>query len=60
MGITQYSILAKKLNAVNEFERTPVPNNALEEAQESGDVLGAHRILMDAFETDVRPHCWQK
>ena len=28
---------------------------ALRQAQEAGDVLGAHRALMDAFETDVRP-----
>ena len=28
---------------------------ALKKAQEAGDVLGAHRILVDAFETDVRP-----
>ncbi len=27
----------------------------LEEAQDAGDVLGAHRILFQAFETDVRP-----
>jgi L-rhamnose isomerase/sugar isomerase len=27
----------------------------LAEAQFAGDVLGAHRILVDAFETDVRP-----
>ena len=27
----------------------------LQEAQEAGDVLGAHRVLMDAFQTDVRP-----
>ena len=27
----------------------------LEEAQGAGDVLGAHRVYMDAFETDVRP-----
>jgi L-rhamnose isomerase/sugar isomerase len=27
----------------------------LSEAQLAGDVLGAHRIVMDAFETDVRP-----
>ena len=27
----------------------------LAEAQEAGDVLGAHRVLLDAFETDVRP-----
>jgi L-rhamnose isomerase/sugar isomerase len=27
----------------------------LAEAQRAGDVLGAHRVLLDAFETDVRP-----
>jgi L-rhamnose isomerase/sugar isomerase len=27
----------------------------LEEAQRAGDVLGAHRVLLEAFETDVRP-----
>jgi L-rhamnose isomerase/sugar isomerase len=29
--------------------------DALNSAQASGDVLSAHRVLMDAFETDVRP-----
>jgi L-rhamnose isomerase / sugar isomerase len=29
--------------------------NRLREAQADGDVLGAHRTLVDAFETDVRP-----
>lgn len=28
---------------------------ALEAAQQAGDVLGAHGVLMDAFSTDVRP-----
>ncbi len=28
---------------------------SLKEAQEAGDILGAHTILTDAFETDVRP-----
>jgi L-rhamnose isomerase / sugar isomerase len=28
---------------------------ALKQAQQSGDVLGAHAILMDAYDTDVRP-----
>lgn len=28
---------------------------ALKKAQEEGDILGAYRILIDAFETDVRP-----
>jgi L-rhamnose isomerase / sugar isomerase len=27
----------------------------LEKAQERGDVLAAHRVLLDAYETDVRP-----
>jgi L-rhamnose isomerase/sugar isomerase len=32
-----------------------VDRAALRGAQQAGDVLGAHRTLMDAFETDVRP-----
>jgi L-rhamnose isomerase / sugar isomerase len=32
-----------------------VDEDALAAAQRAGDVLGAHRVLMDAFETDVRP-----
>ena len=32
-----------------------VDQNALAAAQEAGDVLGAHQVLMDAFYTDVRP-----
>jgi len=32
-----------------------VDYKALGQAQLSGDVLGAHRILLDAFDTDVRP-----
>ena len=31
-----------------------VDTNALAKAQEAGDVLGAHQVLMDAFYTDVR------
>jgi L-rhamnose isomerase/sugar isomerase len=27
----------------------------LEDAQRAGDVLGAHRVLLEAYETDVRP-----
>ena len=30
---------------------------ALEQAQVDGDILGANRILLDAFATDVRPLC---
>ena len=32
-----------------------VDENRLARAQREGDVLGAHRVLVDAFETDVRP-----
>ena len=32
-----------------------VDTERLAGAQREGDVLGAHRVLMDAFETDVRP-----
>jgi len=28
---------------------------ALAAAQQAGDVLGAHAVLMDAYDTDVRP-----
>ncbi|MGI8911740.1 MAG: L-rhamnose isomerase [Rubrobacteraceae bacterium] len=34
-----------------------VDRTALEEARRSGDVLGAHRTLLDAYNTDVRPLC---
>ena len=32
-----------------------VDEKRLAEAQREGDVLGAHRVLLEAFETDVRP-----
>jgi L-rhamnose isomerase / sugar isomerase len=32
-----------------------VDEPAVAEAQQAGDVLGAHRLLLDGFETDVRP-----
>ena len=32
-----------------------VDRAALAAAQQAGDVLGAHRIVLDAYETDVRP-----
>ena len=32
-----------------------IDQDALGEAQAAGDVLGAHRVLQDAFKTDVRP-----
>jgi L-rhamnose isomerase/sugar isomerase len=32
-----------------------VDGDRLADAQAAGDVLEAHRVLLDAFETDVRP-----
>ncbi|WP_425148567.1 L-rhamnose isomerase [Deinococcus sp.] len=32
-----------------------IDHDSLQEAQTAGDVLGAHRVLTDAFKTDVRP-----
>ena len=32
-----------------------VDTEALDAAQRAGDVLGAHAVLMDAYNTDVRP-----
>jgi L-rhamnose isomerase / sugar isomerase len=32
-----------------------VPRKVLKEAQLAGDVLGAHRVMTEAFKTDVRP-----
>ncbi len=34
-----------------------VDREALRTARRSGDVLGAHRILLDSYQTDVRPLC---
>jgi L-rhamnose isomerase / sugar isomerase len=34
-----------------------VDRTKLDEARHSGDVLGAHRLLLDAYNTDVRPLC---
>ena len=34
-----------------------VDRSALERAQTDGDILGANRILVDAYNTDVRPLC---
>src|SRR5919106_1749163 len=36
-----------------------VDRDALAQVQREGDVLAGHRILLDAFQTDVRPHCAQ-
>jgi L-rhamnose isomerase/sugar isomerase len=34
-----------------------VDRAALAEAQQAGDVLAGHRLLLDAFQADVRPLC---
>ena len=34
-----------------------VDRGALAAAQEAGDVLGAHELLLDAYRSDVRPLC---
>jgi L-rhamnose isomerase/sugar isomerase len=34
-----------------------VDRSALAEAQAAGDVLGGHELLLDAYNTDVRPLC---
>jgi L-rhamnose isomerase/sugar isomerase len=34
-----------------------VDREQLQEARRSGDVLGAHRALLEAYKTDVRPLC---
>jgi L-rhamnose isomerase / sugar isomerase len=36
-----------------------VDQEALVAAQQAGDVLGAHALMLDAFRTDVRPLCAQ-
>jgi L-rhamnose isomerase/sugar isomerase len=36
-----------------------VDRDALRAAQQAGDVLGGHEVLLDAFNTDVRPACAQ-
>jgi L-rhamnose isomerase/sugar isomerase len=34
-----------------------VDRELLREAQEFGDVLGGHEVLLDAYRADVRPAC---
>jgi len=36
-----------------------VDRDALRAAQQAGDVLGGHEVLLDAYRTDVRPLCAQ-
>ena len=34
-----------------------VDRDALRAAQQAGDVLGGHEVLLDAYKTDVRAQC---
>ena len=37
-----------------------VDRDALRAAQQAGDVLGGHEVLLDAYNTDVRPLCAER
>ncbi len=50
------AMLQSVLNCQASYARALIVNRkALHEAQANGDVLGAHRTLTEAFETDIRP-----
>jgi L-rhamnose isomerase/sugar isomerase len=50
------AMLQSVLNCQTSYAKALIVNyRQLAERQNSGDVLGAHRVLLDAFETDVRP-----
>jgi L-rhamnose isomerase/sugar isomerase len=50
------AMLLSVLNCQSAYARALlVDRRALAQLQAAGDVLGAHRALTDAFETDVRP-----
>ncbi|MBZ0292886.1 MAG: L-rhamnose isomerase [Anaerolineae bacterium] len=50
------AMLVSVLNCQTAYAKALVVDyKSLRERQQSGDVLGAHRVLVDAFETDVRP-----
>ena len=50
------AMIVSILNCQNAYAKALIVDYpALEKAQQAGDILGAHRILVDAFETDVRP-----
>jgi L-rhamnose isomerase/sugar isomerase len=50
------AMLISVLNCQTAYAKALIVDyRALQERQQAGDVLGAHSILMDAFETDVRP-----
>lgn len=49
-------MLVSVINCQTAYARALIVNRArLREKQMNGDVMGAHRELLDAFETDVRP-----
>ncbi|MBE0690403.1 MAG: sugar isomerase, partial [Anaerolineae bacterium] len=50
------AMLVSVLNCQTAYAKALVINAPLlRKRQQDGDVLGAHRVLIDAFETDVRP-----
>jgi len=50
------AMLVSVLNCQTAYAKALVINRPLlQKRQQAGDVLGAHRVLVDAFETDVRP-----
>jgi L-rhamnose isomerase/sugar isomerase len=50
------AMLQSVLNCQAAYARALIVNRpALRQAQQMGDVLGAHRVLTEAFETDIRP-----
>ena len=50
------AMLLSVLNCQSAYAKALIVDYAaLNERQQAGDVLGAHRVLVDAFETDVRP-----
>ena len=50
------AMIQSVVNIQTAFAKALILDRArLEEAQRAGDVLGAHRVLLDAYETDVRP-----
>jgi len=54
------AMLQSVLNCQSAYAKALIVDRAaLAERQAEHDVLGAYRVLTDAFETDVRP-CWRK
>lgn len=50
------AMLVSVLNCQTAYAKALIVDyKALKDRQQSGDVLGAHKVLVDAYETDVRP-----